>query len=89
MPNESSWEFRAHLLATGTSWSWTRFDHAGLVTSSQITFPSYKDMVTNAGSFGFKGGKHKFVLSAEETTIPPRRHQFELLPCWPTDVAVV
>jgi len=89
MLNESSWEFRAHLLTTGTRWSWTRFDHAGSVIDSQLTFPSYKDALAHACSFGFKSGQHRFVLSALEAKIPPHRHEFELLPCWPLGVAVV
>ena len=64
MPNASSWEFRAHLLKTGMSWSWTRIDHTGSVISPEVTFPSYKDMVTHAATFGYKGGKSKFVLPA-------------------------
>ena len=89
MFKESAWEFRAHLLTTGTRWSWIRFDHAGSVIDSQLTFPSYKDAVTHAGSFGFKNGKHRFVLSALEAKIPQQRHEIEFLPCWPSGVVVV
>ena len=87
--NNSEWEFTAHLLATGTRWSWTRVEPSGRRVDSRLTFASYKDAATHAMMSGFNALEHKFVVSALETIIPPKRHSFEQRHIWPCGVAVV
>jgi hypothetical protein len=88
--NAIEWEFTAHLLATGTRWSWTKLEPFGRQVDSRLTFCSYREAVANAKAFGFNAAAHKFVVSALETIIPPMRHNFEQrLPAWPCGVAVV
>lgn len=89
--NQCTWEFTAHLFATGTRWGWTRINAASCgCAESHLTFGSCNEAMANAAYFGFDRRKDKFVMTAVEANLSRRRYPLlPRVPLWPQGVAVV